>query len=198
MAKERNYLIHPSFIILTLIIAGVTSLFLAFSISYIYLRAQTEIEAIKLPSLFFFNTLVLIFSSISLNTARGAYLEDKTEKYQWLLVITMILSLVFLFGQCIAWYQLFSQGIFVGHNNMSAFMYLISGVHFAHVIVGIPFLAIFIREAFLKMKEPVSVLVYFSDPSKLRKLKLLTTYWHFLDVLWIYLVLFLYLNYAIG
>ena len=45
------------------------------------------------------------------------------------------------------------------------------------------------------MKEPVSVLVYFSDPEKRLKLRLLTIYWHFLDGLWIYLVLFFWVNY---
>jgi cytochrome c oxidase subunit 3 len=48
--------------------------------------------------------------------------------------------------------------------------------------------------AYKRMKEPVSVLIYFSDPAKKRKLNLLTTYWHFLDALWIYLVLFFLIN----
>jgi cytochrome c oxidase subunit 3 len=44
------------------------------------------------------------------------------------------------------------------------------------------------------MKEPVSVLVYFSDPDKKMKLEMLSTYWHFLDGLWVFLVLFFLVN----
>ena len=44
------------------------------------------------------------------------------------------------------------------------------------------------------MREPVSVLIYFSDPEKRLKLRMLTMYWHFMDALWIYLVVFLLIN----
>jgi len=79
-------------------------------------------------------------------------------------------------------------------DNMASYLYLISGLHFLHVIFGIPFLAAFVIVAYKKMKEPVSVLIYFSDPGKLRKLKILTIYWHYLDILWIYLVAFFSIN----
>jgi cytochrome c oxidase subunit 3 len=67
----------------------------------------------------------------------------------------------------------------------------------AHVIAGLPFLVMFYRTACKRMVDPVTVLVYFSDPEKRLKLRLLTVYWHFLDGLWIYLVLFLGINYWI-
>ncbi len=192
---KRNYLVHPQVIALSLLIAGVTFLFLAFSGSYIYNRVQSDMPAIKLPPLFYVNTLLLIASSYILTRCKKAYLQDDTRMYQVYLWITMLLSVVFLGAQVFAWLQLFNSGILVNHSNMASFVYLISAVHFAHVIFGIPFLALFIYSAHKKMKEPVSVLVYFSDPDKARKLRLLTIYWHFLDVLWIYLILFFAINY---
>jgi cytochrome c oxidase subunit 3 len=60
--------------------------------------------------------------------------------------------------------------------------------------VGLPFLYLFYRAAKKYMIDPVTVLVYFSDPEKRLKLRLLTIYWHFLDLLWIYLVLFFGIN----
>lgn len=194
---ERNYLIHPHFILLILLLAGVTALFVGFSASYLYTRVQSNSAPLELPSLFYFNTLLLITSSFTLIRANKAYLNDETEVFRKFLVLTLILSILFLLSQIAAWYQLFSQDIFINHSNMSAFMYVISGVHFAHVIAGIPFLVVFIYDAYKKMKEPVSVLVYFSDPTKRRKLKLLTIYWHYLDFLWIYLVLFFLINFLI-
>ena len=193
----RPYLVHPQVIALTLLIAGVTFLFLAFSGSYIYNRVQTGMPAIKLPPLFYFNTLVLIASSFTLKRCKKAYQQDETGHYQAFLWSTLVLSVIFLVAQIFAWFQLFTSGVLVNQDNMSSFVYLISAVHFAHVIVGIPFLGLFIWTAHQRMKEPVSVLVYFSDPDKARKLKLLTIYWHFLDILWIYLVVFFAINFFV-
>jgi len=197
MEKERNFLIHPSYILMFLLLAGVSSLFLGFSGAYLYNRIQQDIPPVKLPSLFYFNTLVLIASSLMLKWAKKSYLEDNTKNYKIALVITLILTIGFLISQIFAWRQLQSSDIFINYNNMASYMYLISGLHFFHVVVGIPFLFIFVVNAIRRMKSPVSVLIYFSDLKKKRRLNLFNIYWHFLDGLWIYLVIFFLLNYII-
>jgi cytochrome c oxidase subunit 3 len=177
-----------------LLIGSITALFLGFSAAYLYTRLQEGSDPIRLPILFYVNTLVLLASSWCLHQAKNAYLNDKTEQYQGLLVITLILSTTFLISQVFAWNSLLQNDVLINHNNMASYLYIISGLHFLHVIVGIPFLVAFIFVAYKKMKEPISVLVYFSDPGKLRKLRILTIYWHFLDILWIYLVFFFGVN----
>lgn len=186
---------HPYNILLTLVLMGITALFLAFSASYIYSRVQNGELPIKLPPLFYFNTLVLLGSSGTMLLAKKAYREDETERYQLMLIITIILTLVFLVSQLFAWQSLFNQEIFINHSNTASYIYVISALHFAHVIAGLPFLILFLWAAIKRMKEPVSVLVYFSDPEKRLKLNLLTKYWHYLDGLWIYLMLFFFINY---
>ena len=126
--------------------------------------------------------------------AKQCYLNDNTEKYQLALISTIVLTLIFMVCQYFGWRDLFNQELFIDTNNSTSYLYLISGMHFAHVIAGLPFLVLFLITARRKMKEPVSVLVYFSDPLKRLKLRLLTMYWHFLDILWIYLVLFFFVN----
>jgi len=194
MVDQRNYLIHPHYIAIGLLLMGVTSLFVAFSGAYIYTRVQFGLEPLKIPILFVVNTGILIASSLTLVHAMKCYKADETTKYQYAIGGALLLTIVFLISQIIAWQQMYAQGIFVNHGNMASYLYLISFVHFAHVIVGIPFLALFLYTSIKRMKEPVSVLIYFSDPDKKRKLKLLTIYWHFLDILWIYLVLFFVVN----
>lgn len=179
---------------MTLLLIGVSSLFIGFSASYVYSRVQFGLEPLQVPILFIINTGILILSSVVLGYAMKCYKADDTQRYQISLGIALALTIGFLISQIIAWQSLYNQGIFVNHGNMASYLYLISFVHFAHVIVGIPFLALFLFTSVKKMKEPVSVLVYFSDPDKKRKLKLLTMYWHFLDALWIYLVLFFLVN----
>jgi len=194
MGQQRNYLIHPSFIAMSLLLAGVTALFLGFTGAYLYTRITGGMEPIQLPTLFILNTILLIAASGVLMYAMKCYKADQTSKYQVCLAITLGLTVLFLIAQIIAWKQWYAQGVFVNHSNMASYMYIISFIHFAHVIAGIPFLAYFLINSVKKMKEPVSVLVYFSDPAKRRQLKLLTMYWHFLDILWIYLVVFFLIN----
>jgi len=197
MVQDRNYAVHPLYITITLVLGSITSLFIGFSAAYLYNRIQEGAPAIRLPVLFYVNTLILISSSLTLRHAKKAYKMDQTERYQWMLGVTLLLSFLFVIAQILAWRQLQQANILIDGGNMGSYLYVISGLHFTHVIAGIPFLAFFLYSAFKKMKEPVSVLIYFSDPDKKRKLNVLTIYWHFLDVLWVYLVLFFLINYLI-
>ena len=196
--EYQSFAFHPFNVMLILTLFGITALFLAFSFAFVYTRIQSDLPPIRLPNLFFFNTLILLGSSATMVWAKRAYQNDQTLHYQRALLATMILSVFFMAMQAVAWYQLFSNQIYIYSDNSAGYLYLISGLHFAHVIAGLPFLAVFLWTARKRMKEPVSVLVYFSDPEKRLKLRLLTIYWHFLDGLWIYLVLFFLVNYLVG
>lgn len=195
---QRNFLVHPYFIMMGLLLMGITALFLGFTGAYLYNRLQSGIDPIQLPNLFYINTLLLMASSWTIIMTKRSYLSDQTEKYKMYLAITLLLTIGFLISQIIAYLQLQEQELFASNSTMSAYMYLIAGVHFAHVVAGIPFLALFLITAQRKMKTPITVLLYFADPEKKRKLDLLNIYWHFLDGLWIFLIGFFLINYLIG
>gem|GEM_PF-52786 len=192
--EYSNFAFHPYNVLLFLVLFSITALFLAFSVAFIYTRMQSDLPPVQLPPIFLFNTLILIGSSGTLIWAKRSFKADNTRQYQQALLATMILSVLFLIVQFIGWRQLFTQEIFIHTDNSASYLYVISGLHFAHVIAGLPFLGVFLWQAYKRMKEPVSVLVYFSDPEKRLKLRLLTIYWHFIDGLWIYLVLFFWIN----
>jgi cytochrome c oxidase subunit 3 len=197
--NEYAYLaFHPKNVILVLLLIGLSTIFVALSVAYIYNRVNQHLPPLRLPILFLFNTLILLASSTTMVWAKRSYLADHTENYQKALWFTLFLSLFFMLAQALAWYSLFSNGVLMSSDNSAGYLYIISGLHFAHVIAGLPFLGYFIYQARYHMKEPVSVLVYFSDPEKRLNLRLLGIYWHFLDALWIYLVLFFYTNYLIN
>lgn len=111
--------------------------------------------------------------------------------------LTLLLTIFFLIMQIQAWHQLYAANISLTSSTLASYMYLISGLHFLHLVAGIPFLVYFIYSSHMRMKDPVTVLIYFSDPDKKRELNLLNIYWHFLDGLWIYLILFFLINYMI-
>lgn len=192
-----SFAFHPYNVMLALTLFGLTALFLALSVAFIYTRIQSDLPPIKLPSIFIFNTLILLASSFTMIQAKRAYKRDDTAGYKRLLLITIVLSVLFLIAQIFGWRLLFQQDILINTDNSAGYLYIISALHFAHVIFGIPFLATFLWQAHKYMQEPVSVLVYFSDPAKLLRLRLLAIYWHFLDGLWIYLVLFFWVNYLV-
>lgn len=195
--QDEAFLFHPQYVMLSILLFGLSALFLALTASYVYTRVTMDVPPVKVPVLFVFNTLVLLGSSYTMVRARRCYLNDDTQGYQTNLKYTIWLSVIFMLLQGVAWWWLFHQNIGLNSSTTTGYLYLISFVHLAHVIAGLPFLILFYRAAKQRMVDPVTVLVYFSDPEKRLKLRLLTVYWHFLDGLWIYLVFFLGINYLI-
>ena len=195
--EYSNLNFHPYNIMMVLLLAGLSVLFLALSAAYLYSRLHNHLPALQIPFLFVFNTLWLAAGSYTLNLAKKSYLADDTKGYQQYLGFTVLLTLVFMLSQLFAWQQMIQANQTMSSSNLTAYVWAISILHLLHVLGGIPFLAIFYFVAKKRMKEPISVLVYFSDPLKRLKLKLLTMYWHFLDILWIYLVLFFFINHLI-
>lgn len=192
--KQDEFLFHPKNVMLFILLFGLTFLFLALTVAYVYIRVTNEVPPVQVPLLFVLNTVILLASSWTMIRAKRAYLQDDTASYQQYLRHTMLLSVLFTLMQCIAWWWLFQNNVLLASSTTTSFLYVISFVHLAHVLAGLPFLYQFYRAAKKHMIDPVTVLVYFSDPEKRLALRLLTIYWHFLDALWVYLVLFFAIN----
>lgn len=197
--KEAPLLkVDPYKLGMLLLLVGLAVLFIAFTLAYIYTRVQMGTGGVYMPPIFWLNTILLVGSSYTINKANKAHEADDTVKYQRSLWSTLLLTILFLVAQIIAWTSyrdvLLGENIGIGKQ----YLYMISAMHFAHVVAGLPFLVLFIRTARRHMVEPISVLIYFSDPAKRKKLQLLTLYWHFLDGLWIFLVIFFTLGMLIG
>jgi len=195
--KQNEFLFHPKNVMLFILLFGLAFLFLALTMAYVYIRVTNDVPPVKVPILFVFNTAILLASSWTMVRSKRCYLADDTLGYQQNLRISIWLSVLFTLMQGVAWWWLFQQNIHLGSSTTTGFLYVISFVHLAHVLAGLPFLVQFYNAAKKHMVDPVTVLVYFSDPEKRLSLRLLTLYWHFLDGLWIYLVLFFAVNQVI-
>jgi cytochrome c oxidase subunit III len=192
--KQNEFLFHPKNVMLFILLFGLAFLFLALTVAYVYIRVTNGVPPVQVPMLFVFNTVILLASSWTMIRSKRRYISDDTLGYQRNLKYTLWLSLFFTLMQGVAWWWLFHNNINLGTSTTTGFLYIISFVHLAHVLAGLPFLIKFYRAAKKNMVDPVTVLVYFSDPEKRLSLRLLTLYWHFLDGLWIYLVLFFAVN----
>ncbi len=179
---------------LFLLLISLTMLFLAFSVAYVFSRSQNEADGIHLPPIFIINSFILLASSWAINKANKAYKADDTEGYQKALTLVMVLTILFMGAQIVGW--IYFRGALLGTDigNGANYLYAISGLHFAHIVGGLPFLSVFLYNAYNRMREPMTVLLYFSDPVKRMRLQLLTIYWHYLDGLWLFLVFFFLIN----
>ena len=194
---KRKAFIHPQMIMIYLVLAGVTALFLGFATAYVYTRIQNNAPPIRLPWLFFISTLVLFLSGRYLRQAKDAYESDTPETFVQKLKLTLALTILFLIMQSVGWLELIRTGIPVDYSTLASYIYIISATHLVHVLIGIPFLAIYLYRSRLHLNGTMESLIFFADPDPHRHLKLLSIYWLFLDRLWIALMVFFWLNWAV-
>jgi cytochrome c oxidase subunit III len=159
--------------------------------SALYVRegAATDWHHIVLPSILWFNTLALVASSITLEVARhrvAAFMRGEQSNRSvptlWLNA-TMLLGLIFVAGQYLAWQKLRSQGLYLPTNPNSSFFYLFTGVHAVHVLGGLGGLT----RVMVKFRSS-------SNPLRRSTLDATSYYWHFMGVLWMYLLFILWLK----
>jgi len=159
--------------------------------SALYVRegAATDWHHIVLPPILWFNTLALIASSIALEVARRrivAFMRgqegNRSVPMLWL-QITMLLGLVFVVGQYLAWLNLRSQGLYLPTNPNSSFFYVFTGVHVLHVLGGLGGLT----RVMLKFHST-------TNPLRRSTLDATSYYWHFMGMLWIYLLFVLWMK----
>jgi cytochrome c oxidase subunit 3 len=182
---------------ISLLIGGMSMLFVGLSGAYLYSRFHNGSAVVPVPWLFYANTIVIVSSSLILERARVAFDQDHTNNYLKSLIAGFLISAAFLILQVIAWYLMVMQGLAIESTQSVSYLFLIPMLHFLHVLGGLPFLFSLIMDVRRNVKDPAGELVFFSDPDRKRKLRMVTVYWHFVDVLWIYLVLFFTINHLI-
>ncbi|MBP7273843.1 MAG: cytochrome c oxidase subunit 3 [Saprospiraceae bacterium] len=193
--REPNINFHSNNILLTLLLIGLTAMFFALTVAYIYSRIQSNIQPIKIPNLFLFNTLIILASDVTMNKVYDSYFAKDKPKLFKFLNYSLVFALLFVLVQYIAWKQLIAQNIHIHTSSIAAYVYLISGLHAVHVLAGLPFVIWYYLESKKSMKSDELERIYFADISKKIYLKLLIKYWRFLSGLWVYLVLFFFINY---
>ncbi len=140
--------------------------------------------SVALPHVLYANTGILLMSSLTLELARRALKRDQSRSCANWLCATLILGLAFLGGQFVAWQELVSRGLYLASNPGSFFIYFISGTHGVHLLGGIgvlTFVVIFFKRWKHKRKQETAV-------------SAIALYWHFMDALWIYLLVLLFIT----
>ena len=177
----RGLLGDPTRFGLLAFLGTVSMLFIGFTSAFILRRASADWRSFTAPPALWLNTALLLTSSVTLEGARRRLRDWDLRGAQTFVAITGVLGLSFLLGQLLAWRQLAQSGLFLSTNPSSSFFYLLTGIHGLHLLGGLLwFAAIFVRVTRLALTPGQD------------GLRLFATYWHFLDALWLYLVLLLF------
>ncbi|SFN53360.1 cytochrome c oxidase subunit 3 [Bizionia echini] len=139
----------------------------------------------ELPQAFLISTIVIIISSITIWLAKRSLTQSNRQMTTVWLLSTFVLGIIFIYNQFIGFQQIIELGYnFTGptSNVTMSYIYLIAVVHILHVAVGLICLLVVIYNHF---KQKYS-------SSQMLGVELIATYWHFVDLLWVYLFLFLY------
>jgi cytochrome c oxidase subunit III len=160
-------------------IATITMSFTAYTSAMVVRRgAGADWQHVALPGILYFNTLLLLLSSGTLEMGRRR-LQAVGAGVAWLLV-TMALGLLFIAGQVVAWRDLVSQGLYLASNPASDFFYVFTALHALHLLGGVTALGYVLGRLRASAGAPPRA-----------ALGAAALYWHFMTVLWLYLLLIL-------
>ncbi len=178
--QQRNK-IHPHKFTLWVAMGSIVMMFAGLTSAYIVKSGQVGWHEVKTPGIFWVSTTVLLVSSFSIQAALRSFKQRSMMAFRNLLLLTLVLGLVFIALQYIGFTQLWQRGVhFEGSSGAGQFLYVIFALHALHVFGGIVALLILLGRQYFG-----STRTYNSTP-----VEVMSTYWHFVDVLWIYLLVF--------
>jgi cytochrome c oxidase subunit 3 len=173
-------------LLLWISIASMVMLFGGFTSAYLVRKAEGNWLEFIFPTKLYISTGILLLSSITMNMAVNASKLNQIDKIKQYLLFTNFLAIGFVVFQILAWKDLTNGGIYFtgpSANASGSFMYVLTGMHLIHILAGMISLGYTTIQAYKEKYTAVNML----------GLKLCSTFWHFLDFLWLYLLLFLLL-----
>src|SRR5258708_36003773 len=184
----QDYSPPPASTGIWVVVYAITMTFAALTSALIVRKGSSfDWQSFTLPSILYLNTALLLGSSVTLQTARrrvatfmGGIANPGESPARWL-YITLVFGLLFVIGQYVAWARLSAEGFYLATNPSSSFFYLLTAAHGLHVLGGLAGLLYVIG----KLRK-----------SELRRstLDAASRYWHFVDLLWVYLLLLLWVK----
>jgi cytochrome c oxidase subunit 3 len=188
LLRVSDYSPPPSSTGIWVVLTSITMSFLAFTSALVVRRGSgSDWHHLTLPAILYLDTVVLLGSSVALQVARkqiGRYLRAPTKPaykpVTWLYVAAGLGGL-FVIGQYVAWLQLWAQGLYLNTNPNSSFFYVFTALHALHVLGGLAGLV----RVVLRLHRSVL---------RISTLNATAVYWHFVDVLWLYLLVLLWMK----
>jgi cytochrome c oxidase subunit 3 len=169
---------------ITLGMISILVFFLGLCSAFLVLKQVSQAWVpLHLPKILWLNTAILLLSSYTLKKARRRLSVIDFPGFRKLWRATTILGILFLAGQLIAWLQLVATGLYIASNQATSFFYIFTAAHAVHLLGGVAALVYVATRNFEKGKI-----------SRNTAAEITSYYWHFMDGLWVFLLLLLYLG----
>ncbi len=181
---KKTMSMNPKRFLLWMFMVSIVMIFASLTSAYIVRQAEGNWLTFELPQLLWYSTVILLLSSLTAQLAYRAAKQDNLATLKTTLGLTVILGVSFLITQLYSWGVLIDNHVYFVGNPSGSFLYVLMGVHGFHLLSGLVYLLIVLTQSF----------TYKVHSKNLLHLSLSVSYWHFLDVLWIYLFVFLLLN----
>lgn len=173
---------NPKKFSMWLFLLSVVMIFASLTSGYIVRKSEGNWVDFELPPIFWLTTAILVLSSVTHHLAFYHAKKDNLTQVKGWMFITALLGLGFLVSQWYSWVYLVNINVYFSGNNVAgSFLYVLTGLHMLHVLSAV----IFVLVITWRTQQ------YKVHSKNLLGIELCTTYWHFLDVLWIYLFAFL-------
>jgi cytochrome c oxidase subunit 3 len=183
VSEQQRKRLHPHKFALWVAMASILMMFAGFTSAYIVKRSDSNWLEFSLPPVFAVSTAVILLSSLTLYLAARSFRARNMTRYRILVSITAALGVLFVILQGMGFRYLQEHGVKLigsGSNPSGSFLGVITGVHMLHVIGGVIVLIVMFLRAFNRHSKN-----YSSVP-----IEVASTYWHFVDAIWIYLFIF--------
>jgi cytochrome c oxidase subunit 3 len=181
---ETNTKIHPYKMLLWVGLGSIVMMFAGLTSAYIVKKSQANWLEFDLPNLFWFSTLVILVSSFTIQMAVKKAKAGEMAQYRGFLSVTAILGLTFIILQIRGFQALELNNVALTgarSNSAGSFLLVIAGLHLLHLVGGVIAIAVISLKAMAAKSSTNQVL----------SVELVASYWHFVDILWIYLFVFL-------
>ena len=178
--RAKKMMLWFGIISLIMSFAGLTSAFIVSS------SREDWLSDFVLPNSFIYSTLIILLSSVLLYAAKQTLKKNQATTTTSLLIGVLVLGIAFIYSQILGFNQIIDAGYnFTGptSNITMSYIYVIAVVHIVHVLAGIVCLIVVIINQLNKKYSSENTLGF----------DLASTFWHFVDILWLYLFFFLYL-----
>lgn len=176
----RGKKIHPHKFTMWVAIGSIVMMFAGLTSAFIVKSNQTNWKQVAMPKVFWISTAVIVLSSLMVQMALRSFKNKEMNQYRLLIGLTLVLGIAFVLLQWVGFQRLWEQKVTFTGSGAGQFLYVIFGLHALHVIGGIiALLVMFVKAVDGKTK------LYSSVP-----VEVAATYWHFVDLLWIYLLIF--------
>lgn len=188
--------IHPQKFALWLGMGSMSMFFAALTSALIVKRGDFQTwESFEIPVTFSYSTAAVIGVSIAIHASLIFYRKAKFAAFRTSLLVSWLLALAFVLLQWKGFEALTAMGKPIDGTLSGSFIYAISGMHALHIVAGMFVLSFFILFAFLSRRDPIFELRNIINPKRQLHLELLVAFWHYIDLVWVYLFVFFKLNY---